>query len=299
MARKFPPWIIKKLSLAASDENRGEKQVYEVRNLLRRLDLNTVCEGARCPNLWECFSGFIATFMILGNICTRNCRFCAVVKGSPLPVDEKEPKRLASAVRKLGLKHVVITSVTRDDLPDGGASQFFSTVMEIRSINPDVVIEVLIPDFGGKRRAIEQVLEAKPDIIGHNLETVPSLYRKVRPQASYERSLGLLELVKILQPDSYTKSSLMLGLGEKEQEILNVMEDLREIDCDILTMGQYLQPSSSHLGVDKFIHPGKFEEYKRVAEKMGFLFVSAGPFVRSSYRASEFSSRFIRSAGND
>jgi len=293
MARKFPPWIIKKLSLAASDENRGGKQVYEVRNLLRRLDLNTVCEGARCPNLWECFSGFIATFMILGNICTRNCRFCAVAKGSPLPVDEKEPKRLAWAVRKLGLKHVVITSVTRDDLPDGGASQFFSTVMEIRSINPDVVIEVLIPDFGGKRRAIEQVLEAKPDIIGHNLETVPSLYRKVRPQASYERSLGLLELVKILQPDSYTKSGLMVGLGEKEQEILNVMEDLREIDCDILTMGQYLQPSRFHLEVRRFIPPSEFEKYRRVAEKMGFLFVSAGPFVRSSYKAGEFSSRFI------
>lgn len=293
MARKFPPWIIKKLSLAASDENRGGKQVYEVRNLLRRLDLNTVCEGARCPNLWECFSGFIATFMILGNICTRNCRFCAVAKGSPLPVDEKEPKRLAWAVRKLGLKHVVITSVTRDDLPDGGASQFFSTVMEIRSINPDVVIEVLIPDFGGKRRAIEQVLEAKPDIIGHNLETVPSLYGKVRPQASYERSLGLLELVKILQPDSYTKSGLMVGLGEKEQEILNVMEDLREIDCDILTMGQYLQPSRFHLEVRRFIPPSEFEKYRRVAEKMGFLFVSAGPFVRSSYKAGEFSSRFI------
>jgi len=297
MVKRFPPWIIKKLSLAPSDKNRGLKQVYEVRNLLRRLDLNTVCEGAHCPNLWECFSESTATFMILGSICTRNCRFCAVAKGSPLPVDKKEPERLARAVKKLGLKHVVITSVTRDDLPDGGASQFFSTIMEVRSINPEVVIEVLIPDFGGSREAIEQVLEARPDIIGHNLETVPSLYRKVRPRASYGRSLGLLKLVKILRPDTHTKSSLMLGLGEKEQEILSVMEDLRGIDCDILTMGQYLQPSGSHLGIRRFVPPGKFEEYKKVAEKMGFLFVASGPFVRSSYRASEFSIRFIRSAG--
>ena len=269
-----------------------------MRNLLRRLDLNTVCEGARCPNLWECFSRFTATFMILGNTCTRNCRFCIVAKGSPLPVDEKEPKRLARAVKKLGLKHVVITSVTRDDLADGGASQFFQTIVEVRSINPYVVIELLIPDFEGKRRAIKQVLEARPDIIGHNLETVPSLYGKVRPKASYERSLELLELVKILQPDIYTKSGLMLGLGENEQEIFSVMEDLREIDCDILTMGQYLQPSRFHLEVRRFIPPSEFEKYRGVAEKMGFLFVASGPFVRSSYKAGEFSSRFIRSAGN-
>jgi len=217
-----------------------------------------------------------------------------VAKGSPLPVDRKEPKRIAQAVKKLGLNHVVITSVTRDDLPDGGASQFFSTITEVRSINPDVIIEVLIPDFAGSRERINQVLEARPDIIGHNLETVPSLYRKVRPGASYERSLKLLELVKILQPDIYTKSGLMLGLGEEKQEILGVMEDLRRIDCDILTMGQYLQPSSSHLEVRRFIPPGEFEEYKEIAEKTGFLFVASGPFVRSSYRASEFSSRFIR-----
>jgi len=285
---------MKELSLAPSDKKGGEEEVNKTRNLLRRLDLHTVCEGARCPNLWECFAESIATFMILGNICTRNCKFCSVAKGPPLPVDEKEPERLAQAVKKLGLRHVVITSVTRDDLPDGGASQFFFTVMEVRSINPEVVIEVLIPDFGGSREAIEQVLEARPDIIAHNLETVSSLYRKVRPRASYERSLGLLKLVKILQPDIYTKTGLMLGLGEEEQEILGVMEDLRRIDCDILTMGQYLQPSNSHLEVRRFIPPGKFEEYKRVAEKMRFLFVASGPFVRSSYRASEFSIRFIR-----
>lgn len=285
---------MKKLSLVPSDKKGGEKQVYKVRNLLRRLDLNTVCEGARCPNLWECFTESTATFMILGNTCTRNCRFCIVAKGSPLPVDEKEPKRLARAVKKLGLKHVVITSVTRDDLADGGASQFFQTIVEVRSINPDVVIELLIPDFEGRKRAIKQVLEARPDIIGHNLETVPSLYGKVRPKASYERSLELLKLVKILQPDIYTKSGLMLGLGENEQEIFSVMEDLREIDCDILTMGQYLQPSRFHLEVRRFIPPGEFEKYRRVAEKMGFLFVASGPFVRSSYKAGEFSSRFIR-----
>lgn len=294
MVNRFPPWIVKRLSLAPSDKNSGETQVYKTRNLLRRLDLHTVCEGARCPNLWECFAESTATFMILGKICTRNCKFCSVAKGNPLPVDQKEPKRIAQAVKKLGLNHVVITSVTRDDLPDRGASQFFSTITEVRSINPDVIIEVLIPDFAGNRERINQILEARSDIIGHNLETVPSLYRKVRPGASYERSLKLLELVKILQPDIYTKSSLMLGLGEEKQEILRVMEDLRRIDCDILTMGQYLQPSSSHLEVRRFIPPGEFEEYKKIAEKMGFLFVASGPFVRSSYRASEFSNRFIR-----
>jgi len=209
-------------------------------------------------------------------------------------VDQKEPKRLAWAVRKLGLKHAVITSVTRDDLPDGGASQFFATIMEIRSINHDVVIEVLVPDFGGKTEAIEQVLEGQPHIIGHNIETAPSLYSKVRPGASYERSMRLLKWVKLLQPHIYTKSSMMLGLGEKEQEIFSLMEDLRRVDCDILTMGQYLQPSSSHLEVRRFIPPSKFEEYKRVAEKMGFLFVASGPFVRSSYKASEFSNQFIK-----
>ena len=295
MVRKFPPWMIKKLSLAPSDKREGQEQAHKLRNLLRRFDLKTVCEQARCPNLWECFSGYTATFMILGNICTRNCRFCAVAKGRPLPVDEKEPKRVTQAVKKLGLKHVVITSVTRDDLPDGGAFQFFSIITEVRSTNPDIIIEVLIPDFTGSREAIEQVLEAEPHIIGHNVETVPSLYREVRPGAFYERSLGLLKIVKILRPHTYTKSSLMLGLGEEEQEIFRVMEDLRRVDCDVLTMGQYLQPGSSHLEIRRFIRPSKFEEYKKVAEKMGFLFVASGPFVRSSYKANEFSTRFIQS----
>ncbi|MDH5173667.1 MAG: lipoyl synthase [Elusimicrobiota bacterium] len=294
MANRFPPWIVKRLSLAPSDKKGGEEEVNKTRNLLRRLDLHTVCEGARCPNLWECFAESIATFMILGNICTRNCKFCSVAKGTPLPVEQKEPKRIAQAVQKLGLRHVVITSVTRDDLPDGGASQFFFTVREVRSINSDIIIEVLIPDFAGNEEGIKQVLKAKPDIIAHNLETVPSLYGKVRPGASYERSLKLLDLVKMSKTDIYAKTGLMLGLGEEEQEILGVMEDLRKIDCDILTIGQYLQPSSSHLEVRRFIPPGKFEEYRQIAEKMGFLFVASGPFVRSSYRANEFSRRFIR-----
>lgn len=294
MVNRFPPWIVKRLSLAPSDKKGGGEEVNKTRNLLSRLDLHTVCEGARCPNLWECFAESTATFMILGKICTRNCKFCSVAKGSPLPVDRKEPKRIAQAVKKLDLKHVVITSVTRDDLPDRGAFQFFSTIMEVHSINPDVIIEVLIPDFAGNKEAIKQILKAGPDIIAHNLETVPSLYRKVRSGASYERSLKLLKLVKILQPDIYTKTGLMLGLGEEKQEILGVMEDLRKIDCDILTMGQYLRPSSSHLEVRRFIPPSEFEEYKKVAEKTGFLFVASGPFVRSSYRASEFSRRFIR-----
>jgi len=294
MANRFPPWIVKRLSLAPSNKKGGEEEVNKTRNLLRKLDLHTVCEGARCPNLWECFAESTATFMILGNICTRNCMFCGVAKGTPLPLDRKELKRIAQAVKRLRLRHVVITSVTRDDLPDGGASQFLFTVMEVRSIDHDVIIEVLVPDFAGSKEGIRQVLEARPDIIAHNLETVPSLYRKVRPEASYERSLKLLELVKSLKPKVYTKTGLMLGLGEKEREILGVMEDLRRIDCDILTMGQYLQPSSSHLEVRRFIPPGKFEEYRQMAEKMGFLFVAAGPFVRSSYRVSEFSRRFIR-----
>jgi len=282
------------LPRASSGKNKGLNQLYRLKNLLRRLDLNTVCQGARCPNLWECFTEPMATFMIMGNICTRNCRFCSVAKGRPRPVDEREAKRLAMAVKRLGLKHVVITSVTRDDLADGGAYYFFSAIWEVRSVSPEVAIEVLIPDFQGRRKAIEQVVEASPDIVGHNLETVPSLYGKVRPGASYERSLGLLKLVKILDPNIYTKSSLMLGLGEEEKEILSVMEDLREADCDILTLGQYLQPSSSHLEIDRFIPPSKFEEYKGVAENMGFLFVASGPFVRSSYKASEFSSQFLR-----
>ncbi len=294
MANRFPPWITKSLSLASSEKRGGEEEVNRTRNILRGLYLHTVCEGARCPNLWECFAESTATFMILGNICTRNCKFCGVVKGTPLPVDRKEPKRIARAANRLGLRHIVITSVTRDDLPDGGASQFFFTVREVRSIDPDVITEVLIPDFAGNEEGIKKVLKAKPDIIAHNLETVPSLYGKVRPEASYRRSLKLLKLAKSLEANVYTKTGLMLGLGEEEQEILGVMEDLRKIDCDILTMGQYLQPSSSHLEVRRFIPPGKFEEYRQIAEKMGFLFVSSGPFVRSSYRAGEFSRRFIR-----
>jgi len=286
--------MVKRLPLASSGKSKGVNQLHRLKNLLRRLGLNTVCEAAHCPNLWECFTEPMATFMILGNVCTRNCRFCSVVKGRPRPVDETEAKRLAMAVQKLGLKHVLITSVTRDDLGDGGASHFFSAIREVRTVSPEVVIEVLVPDFQGRRKAIEQVVEASPDIVGHNLETVPSLYGKVRPGASYERSLGLLKLIKILKPDIHTKSSLMLGLGEEEKEILSVMEDLREAGCDILTLGQYLQPSSSHLEIDRFIPPSKFEEYKGVAENMGFLFVASSPFVRSSYKASEFSSQFIR-----
>jgi len=294
MERKLPTWIVKRLSPPLSDDCRGKHKPYEVRNLLRSLALHTVCEGARCPNLYECFAESIATFMILGNTCTRSCGFCALAKGDPLPVDLEEPKRVARAVDILGLKHVVITSVSRDDLEDGGATQFSSTIKEVRLINPDAVIEVLIPDFGGSRKAIEQVLEEKPDIVGHNIETVPSLYRKVRPEASYEWSLALLRLVKVLKQDVYTKSGLMLGLGEEEGEILAVMEDLREIDCDILTIGQYLRPSKSHLEVCSFIPPNRFEEYRRTGEKMGFVFVASGPFVRSSFKASEFSRRFIR-----
>jgi len=292
MSKNFPPWIVRKVSLASDDGRRDRLE-----SILRRLNLHTVCEQARCPNLWECFSESIATFLILGAICTRNCRFCSVAKGIPLPVDEKEPGKLALAVEEMHLQHAVITSVTRDDLEDGGSSHFFSTIMEVRSINPQVVIEVLLPDFGGKRSAIEKVVEAKPDIIGHNLETVGSLYSQVRPKASYSRSIELLRLVKALDGDIYTKSGLMLGLGEEKEEILSVMEDLRMIDCDILTMGQYLRPNGSCLEVRRFVPPNEFDEYGKVAKDMGFPFVASGPFVRSSYKAIEFSNRFIFGKG--
>ncbi len=260
-------------------------------SLLHSLQLHTVCQEARCPNLGDCFLRGTATFLILGDTCTRNCRFCAIKKGKPLPLDENEPQRVAQAAKRLGLSHVVVTSVTRDDLPDGGASPFASTIHKIKELNPGATVEVLVPDFGGKPSFLEKVLEAKPDVFNHNVETIPRLYPLVRPGAGYYRSLRLLKLAK--EAGALTKSGIMLGLGERREEVNLVMEDLREVGVDILTLGQYLRPSRRQLEVKEYIPPPDFVAYKEEALGFGFHFVSAGPFVRSSYRAKE-ALNFIR-----
>jgi len=259
--------------------------VMEMESLLRKLGLHTVCEGANCPNRGECFKNKTATFMILGDVCTRNCRFCAVTKGAPTPVDPDEPEHVALASETLGLKHVVITSVTRDDLPDGGAAHFAAVVAAIRKRLPDVTIEVLIPDFLGNLDALQTVINARPEIINHNIETVPSLYDTVRPMARYERSLQLLRRVKELGGGIYSKTGIMVGLGETQDEVLAVMDDLLEADCDIMTIGQYLQPTKGHLPVAEYVHPDVFAEYKRIGLQKGFKYIASGPLVRSSYNA--------------
>ncbi len=256
-----------------------------VKGFLRTLNLHTVCEEARCPNIGECFDNLTATFMILGDICTRSCGFCAVTHGRPIGLDREEPHRVAHAVKVLGLEHAVITSVNRDDLADGGAGIFAATIREVRETAPTCTVEVLIPDFKGDRHALEIVLAAKPDILNHNVETVPRLYRGARAGAKYGRSLELLDRAKGFGPSMLTKSGLMLGLGEEREELLTTMQDLVEVGCDILTLGQYLRPSMNHLPVNRFYDPGEFRELKRIGETMGFKHVEAGPLVRSSYHA--------------
>lgn len=263
----------------------GGQNFMRVKGLLRTLNLHTVCEEARCPNIGECFDNLTATFMILGDICTRRCGFCAVTHGRPIGLDREEPHRVGHAVQMLGLEHAVITSVNRDDLADGGADIFAATIREIRKSAPDCTVEVLIPDFKGDGRALEMVLAAKPDILNHNVETVPRLYRSARAGAKYERSLELLERAKRFDPSKLTKSGLMLGLGEEREELLATMRDLVRVGCDILTLGQYLRPSMSHLPVDRFYDPGEFQELKGFGQAMGFRHVEAGPLVRSSYHA--------------
>lgn len=285
MESRFPEWLKKRFP--------SEEQVQETRAVLERLGINTVCQSAICPNLGECFAKQTATFMIMGDVCTRNCRFCAVNSGKPMGLDSTEPKRIAQAVLDLKLKHVVITSVTRDDLTNGGAEHFAETINAIKAVAPEVIIEVLIPDFKGKREAINIVIQSEPNIFNHNVETVAKLYDSVRPQAEYQRSLEVLHVVKELRPKIYTKSGLMVGLGETKEEVLQVLMDLRSVECDIVTIGQYLQPSSEHLPIQEFIHPEVFDWYKNMAQKIGFLYVSSGPFVRSSYHAEDFSQRFI------
>jgi lipoic acid synthetase len=259
----------------------------EVVELLSRLALHTVCEEANCPNLSECFGRKTATFIILGKVCTRNCTFCNVSKGRVEPVDPAEPLRLAQAVRELGLKHVVVTSVTRDDLPDGGAGHFARVIAAVRELSPEVVIEVLIPDFQGEAAALEQVAAMVPAIINHNVETVPRLYPAVRPMADYRRSLNLFRRVKGFNREIYTKSGMMVGLGETVTEVVRVLEDLREHGCDFLTIGQYLAPSKHHHPVVEYVHPDQFAKYRKIALELGFAYVASGPLVRSSYMAEE------------
>jgi len=272
-----PEWLRRRFSFKSS--------VSEVNDLLVDLNLNTVCQEAHCPNQLECFGSHTATFMILGDHCTRNCTFCAVAYGSQEPPDPDEPKRVAEAVSRLGLKYVVLTSVTRDDLPDGGAAQFASTIKSIREIGNKITVEVLVPDFQGSAQALATVLAAEPAVLNHNVETVPRLYPPVRPQADYERSLQLLAEVKRLTPDTVSKSGFMVGLGEKREEISSLMRDLREVGCDLVTIGQYLRPSKDHHPVVEYIPPNIFQAYKLEAQSLGFLGVASGPYVRSSYQA--------------
>lgn len=249
------------------------------------LSLHTVCQEAQCPNGGECFARRTATFLILGDTCTRNCTFCAVNSGRPLPPDENEPRHLLEAAERLDLEYVVITSVTRDDLPDGGASQFASAVELLRRERPRSQVEVLIPDFRGSQASMRTITTAGPQVINHNVETVPRLYPEVRPQADYARSVNLLSAVKELAPDITTKSGLMLGLGETEPEVTEVMSDLREAGCDLLTIGQYLQPSPEHHPVVRYVPPAEFDRYRQAGLEMGFSAVASAPLVRSSYRA--------------
>ena len=276
--RRFPPWLKKRLPLSG--------KVDFVRGLLDGLGLHTVCQSARCPNAGECFARGVATFMILGDRCTRNCRFCAVEHGAPLPVDPGEPARLAQAATTLGLRHVVVTSVTRDDLADGGADQFRRVILAVRE-RCAADVEVLTPDFRGDNAAIDAVALARPAVYNHNLETTPAHYAAVRPEADYRRSLSLLARVKEIAPGVVTKSGLMVGVGEKNEEILDTLRDLRQIGCEIVTIGQYLRPTHAHLPIQRFVTPQEFEEFARAARQMGFRAVASGPFVRSSYRAGE------------
>ena len=276
--RRLPPWL--KRPLPRGNEN------FFTQDLLRELRLETVCENARCPNRPECYARRTATFMILGNVCTRPCGFCAVPRGHPEPLADDEPERVAEAAHRLGLGHVVITSVTRDDLPDGGADHFYRCILAVRA-RTGAAVEVLTPDFRGELRAVDRVLEARPEVYNHNLETVPRLYRKVRGRADYRRSLDLLAHVKRRSPATVTKSGLMLGLGETAEELLEVLADLRAVGCDTLTLGQYLAPTLKHIPVARYLSPAEFDALANLARSLGFKHVASGPFVRSSYHADE------------
>ena len=274
-----PPWLKVRLKTGPN--------YLELKSLMRRMSLNTVCEEANCPNIFECWQNRTATFMVLGDVCTRACRFCAVTSGRPTWSDPLEPERVARAVQKMQLSHVVITSVARDDLPDGGASVFAQVITRTRERNPGTRIEVLIPDFGGAESSLDTVLAAGPDILNHNVETVARLQKVVRSRATYQRSLQLLERAKAKAPAKLTKSGMMLGVGEEVVEVLQTMRDLHEVGCDILTIGQYLRPSDSHLPISRYYAPEEFAELKEEGQRMGFRHVESGPLVRSSYHAHE------------
>lgn len=281
-ATRKPQWLRKKINY--TDE------IHEVKSILGGLALHTVCKSARCPNLSECFHNKRATFLILGNTCTRSCRFCSIEKsrGAHLPPpDATEPERLVDAVRSLGLRYVVITSVTRDDLADGGARQFAETVKRLREYSVELKIEVLTPDFLGNRSAIDTVAQSGPDVFNHNVETVPRLYTKVRPDADYDRSLDFLSYLHAKYPSIYLKSGLMVGLGETREEIIQVLQDLRSAGCSAVTIGQYLQPGTENVPVVEYVSPALFTRYRHEAEKLGFSYIASGPYVRSSYMAHE------------
>lgn len=277
MSRRLPPWLVKR----AVDI----KELHGVKKILRNSGLSTVCEEARCPNMAECFKRPTATFMIMGDVCTRKCSFCSVSKGEALPLDPLEPLNVAKAVNEMGLRYAVITSVTRDDIDDGGAFHFAKTVREIRKHCPRTKIEILIPDFKGNEDSVKCVCEAKPDVINHNIETVPRLYEEVRPQADYKVSLSIFAMVKNNSESISTKSGLMVGLGESVKEVISVMKDLRDSGCEMLTVGQYLAPTKKSIPVSEYIHPETFRLYEAEAKKFGFKSVASDPFMRSSYMA--------------
>jgi lipoic acid synthetase len=275
-AARLPDWLRQRISLT--------DDVMRMKHLLHEKRLHTVCQSASCPNISHCFKNHTATFMILGNVCTRHCRFCGITQGVPERVDSKEPERVAEAALQMKLKHVVVTSVTRDDLPDGGAFQFACVVESVKRLIPDSSIELLIPDFQGSKPALQTVLNSRPDVLNHNVETVPRLYPQIRPEADLERSLTLLRRAR-KQPGIITKSGFMLGLGETREEVLKLLSMLREVDCDALTIGQYLAPSLDKAPVREYVHPDVFKQWEEQAKSIGFPYVQAGPYVRSSFHA--------------
>jgi lipoic acid synthetase len=277
MPRRHPDWIKVKAP--------GNPNYLRLKHLMREKKLHTVCEEARCPNIGECWGNKTATFLILGDTCTRGCRFCAIDKGKPLALDPEEPRNVALVVQDLGLDHIVVTSVNRDDLPDGGAAHFAKTVFWIKALNPGIRVELLIPDFQGDLQAVATVVNAGIEILNHNIETVPRLYGKVRPGHSYSGSLQVLREAKSLRPALLTKSGFMLGVGETRDEVLRTLQDLRDNSVDIVTMGQYLQPSERQLKVERYVDPEEFQEFKSAADRLGFRHVESGPLVRSSYHA--------------
>jgi lipoyl synthase len=277
MPRRHPEWIKVKAP--------GSPNYLRLKRILREKNLHTVCEEARCPNIGECWGNKTATFLILGDTCTRGCRFCAIDKGKPLALNPEEPRNVALVVKDLGLDHIVVTSVNRDDLPDGGSSHFAKTVFWIKSLSPGIRVELLIPDFDGNLAAVKTVVDSGIEILNHNIETVPRLYGKVRPGHSYECSLNVLKSVKEMRPEVLTKSGFMLGVGESYEEVIGTLRDLRRNQVDIVTLGQYLQPSNRQLKVERYVTPDEFIEFKSAAEKLGFRHVESGPLVRSSYHA--------------